>query len=243
LDEITLSIDAGDRWAIIGKNGAGKSTLIRCIAGLEKLMSGEICIKERYVSTYTSKELALLIAYVPQTLGLQLPFTVYEYVMMGRFPYQGFMASASKKDKLCVTEALELTDTASLQHRLMNTLSGGEKQRVLLAGAVSQRTEILLLDEPAAFLDPLHQELLWQSLERIHKEYRSTILTVTHDVNTAVYYNDKVIALLDGRVHYAGNADVLIDNYDTLLPEIYGISFIRGVCKKENRVFVFPNRG
>ncbi len=242
LDTISLSIAAEERWAIIGKNGVGKSTLIRCIAGLEKSCGGSVMIKGKEAFFYSPRSRAQIIAYVPQAQGLQLPFTVYEYVMMGRFPYQGFMAAATKEDKRLVEEALELTNTTQFKDRLMNRLSGGELQRVLLAGAVSQRTEILLLDEPATFLDPLHQELTRQTLDRIHSEYHCTILTVTHDVNTALFRYENICALVDGSVYYAGPAGSLLEKYESSLQDIYGLPFVKGSCEEGMHAFVLPKK-
>lgn len=240
LNNISLSISSGERWSIIGKNGVGKSTLIRCIAGLEKDFSGSIRIKDSDVKSYPPRALAKILTYVPQAQGITIPFTVYDYIMMGRFPYQGFMASATEKDKAYVKEALELTDTSSFADRPMNQLSGGELQRVLLAGAVSQRTDILLLDEPATFLDPLHQELIHQTLDRIHDEYRCTIITVTHDVNTALFRYQNVLALVNGAVYYTGSSEKLLTNYSSALKDIYDISFVKGVCSGSERAFVMP---
>jgi len=240
LDNITLSISSGERWAFIGKNGAGKSTLVRCIAGLEKDFSGSITIKDTNVTSYSPRALAKILTYVPQAQGISIPFTVYDYVMMGRFPYQGFLAAATEKDKEYVKEALELTDTASFADRPMNRLSGGELQRVLIAGAVSQRTEVLLLDEPATFLDPLHQELIHKTLDRIHDEYQCTIITITHDVNTALFRYRNVLALVNGAVYYTGSSDKLLENYSTALKDIYDISFVKGACPGKDRDFVMP---
>ena len=167
--------------------------------------------------------------------------TFYDYVMMGRFPYQGFMTSATPKDRKYVREALELTDTASFADRPVNQLSGGELQRVLLAGAVSQRTKVLLLDEPATFLDPLHQELIHQTLQRIHQEYQCTIITITHDINTALFHYKNVLALVDGSIYYQGSSDKLLEDYSSALKDIYDISFVKGMCSGRNRIFVMPD--
>jgi len=242
LNGISLSFGLAERWAVIGRNGVGKSTLVRCIAGLEPQYAGSIQIENREVTTYQPRELAKILSYVPQTHGFDLPYTVYEYVMMGRFPYQGFMASATDEDTRIVQHALELTDTASFAERPMNRLSGGELQLVLLAGAVSQRTRILLLDEPATFLDPFHQELIQLVLERIHREQQCTILTVTHDVNTALNRYENVLALVNGSVYYAGKSETLVEKYTSSLREIFGISFVKAESKENRKQFVMPDR-
>ena len=241
LNDVSISISSGEQWAVIGKNGAGKSTLIRCIAGLEKYYSGSIKIKDVEVTSYSPRACAKIFAYVPQAQGIHIPYTVYDYVMMGRFPYQGFMTSATPEDRNYVKEALELTDTATFADRPMNQLSGGELQRVLLAGAVSQRTKVLLLDEPATFLDPLHQELIHQTLERIHHEYQCTIITITHDINTALFRYKNVLALVDGSIYYQGSSDKLLEDYSSALKDIYDIPFVKGICSGKDRIFVMPD--
>lgn len=240
LSSTSLSIHQGERWSIIGRNGAGKSTLIRCIAGLETEYQGIVSINNKNVLSYPPRDLAKIISYVPQTQDIRLPFTVYEYVMMGRFPYQGLFASATLEDKKCVQDALDLTDTSSFATRSLNTLSGGELQRVLLAGAVSQRTDILLLDEPGTFLDPFHQLLIEETLKRIHDEYNCTIITVTHDINKALFGYDNVLALVDGKVYFSGKSTVLFSNYKENLKDIFGVTFVKGSCAGGVNSFVMP---
>ncbi len=239
LRDISMIVSQGERLAIIGRNGVGKSTLIRCIAGIERDFTGNVKIKDRDIHTLKPRTHAKLVAYVPQAYNHNLTYTVFDYVLMGRFPYLGFMASATQQDRKYVKDALELTDTSSIANCSMNTLSGGELQRVFLAGAVSQHSDILLLDEPTTFLDPLHQELITKALERIHNEYNCTIITVTHDINSALFNNDKVLALVDGMVYYYGESNNLIEESSSTLKDIFGIPFFKGSCEKNGRCFVF----
>lgn len=241
LKDVNFSVPPGERWAIIGRNGVGKSTLIRCIAGLESQYAGSIRIKDADIASLHPRALAKMIAYVPQAQNRNLVYSVFDYVMMGRFPYQGFMATATADDRKLVQEALELTDTALLADRPINTLSGGEQQRVFIAGAVSQRTDILLLDEPTTFLDPLHQEMIHKVLERIHFEFNCTILMVTHDINAALFRNDNILALKDGTVFYGESSSKLLDKTPSVLHEIFGISFVKSICKDSDMTFVLPD--
>lgn len=239
LSDVNLSISAGERWAIIGKNGVGKSTLIQCLACLLAPTSGRILLQGEPIGTYTSRERAKQIAYVPQATGRFVPaYTVYDYVLMGRFAYHGLLASPTGFDKSIVDNALGLTDTAMLKERRMDTLSGGELQRVFLAGAVAQQTAILLLDEPVAFLDPLHQEQVHQALNRVHDEYGSTIVTVTHDVNSALHFFGHIAALKDGRLFFNGSADELVKKSPQILTDIYGIGFCRACEQPQQEWFV-----
>jgi len=240
LSDISVDVDEGQRWAVIGMNGAGKSTLIRCIAGLERVPPGSISFDGKDVGQYRAKDLAKVMAYVPQAQGRAAPFTVSEYVLMGRFPYQGFMATPTEEDRRIVDEALELTDTTDFARRQMNTLSGGELQRVLIAGAVSQRTRVLLLDEPATFLDPLHQDLVRKALERIHAEFNTTVLTVTHDVNDAIARSSNILALVGGKGYYAGDAGEFVSRCPGILQKVYGMEFAEADLAGSSRKIVVP---
>lgn len=226
LDGVSFSINEGERWAIIGKNGCGKSTLLKCIGNLLRSTRGMVLISGRPVILYRPLELAKLIAYVPQAIGrMQPPYSVMDFVMLGRFPYQGFFALPVAGDRKIAGEALQLTDTEPLAERSMNTLSGGELQRVFLAAAVAQRSSILLLDEPMSFLDPLHQSMMQRSLDRIHDEYHTTIITVTHDVNLALNRCSHICAIVKGKLYFAGTTLEFGENAHKLLEETYSIKF------------------
>jgi iron complex transport system ATP-binding protein len=226
LENISLEVKEKSTWAIIGKNGSGKSTLLKCLCGLVRSRAGAITIQGKRLVSYRPRELARLIAFVPQANNRLLPpFSVRDFVMLGRFPFQGFFALPSGSDKTIVDAALQLTDTVTLADRLLTTLSGGELQRVFLASAVAQRTAILLLDEPMAFLDPMHQELIQRSIDRIHEEFSTTIIAVTHDVNHALNRFTHVCALSQGTQLYEGTCDNFRRSALRLLHEIYSISF------------------
>ncbi|MGA3051549.1 MAG: ABC transporter ATP-binding protein [Chitinispirillaceae bacterium] len=231
LENIFLEVEEKSTWAIIGKNGSGKSTLLKCLCGLLRSRAGAITIQGKPLGSFRPRELAHLIAFVPQAHNRLLPpFSVRDFVMLGRFPFQGFFALPSGKDKTIVDAALQLTDTGALADRILTTLSGGELQRVFLASAVAQKTAILLLDEPMAFLDPMHQELIQRSIDRIHEEFSTTIIAVTHDVNHALNRFTHVCALSLGAPYYEGTCDNFKGSALRLLHDIYSIPFyeIRG---------------
>lgn len=241
LNGISFSVSEGETWAIIGKNGSGKSTLVKCIAGILKPVNENIKIKGRLLSEYTSKSLAKIISYVPQAHGRSLPpYTVYNYVMMGRFPYQGFMSIPSGEDVDIVKRALEITGVLEFSERNMMTLSGGELQRVFLAGAVSQCTEIMLLDEPSVFLDPYHQEKLQLVLRRIHEEFNTTLITITHDINFVIQSCSRVLALNNGNVEYAGSVGEFVEKCPLLLKQIYSLSFEHAQTSLTKRDVLVP---
>jgi iron complex transport system ATP-binding protein len=243
IDNLSVTIDNNEMWSIIGKNGSGKSTLIRCIARLEQVRRGTVFLDKRDIVEYPPIEMARKCAYVPQaTLRIPPNFSVMEYVLMGRYPYCGFPVRYGREDRKITGEALELTDTAQFSHRSMKTLSGGELQRVFIAGAVAQRTGIMLLDEPVSFLDPMHQEMIHATLDRIHREYGTTLITVTHDINTALQRNTHVLALVAGKSIYTGTTEMFLKNAAAWLNDIYGISFETVNGAASGRAFFMPQK-
>ncbi|MGB7567589.1 MAG: ABC transporter ATP-binding protein [Chitinivibrionales bacterium] len=238
LQNVSLNITEGEQWAVIGKNGAGKSTLIKCIAGLEKIKQGQIIIGGKNIETFAAKDLAKLISYVPQVSGRNLPFTVFDYVMMGRFPYQGFMALPIAVDRNIVKESLHLTDTDEFSSRKMNMLSGGELQRVFLAGAVAQRTPILLLDEPTTFLDPFHRQLIIKALERIQHEFNTTIIAVTHEISSIIDRYSNVLGLKEGEVVFSGKLNADSDEAATIYNRIFDVEFEIAESKRGRKIIL-----
>jgi iron complex transport system ATP-binding protein len=163
-------------------------------------------------------------AYVPQTGVQTAPFSVEVFVTMGRYPYQGPLARPSQQDRKAVDAALDLTDTAFLRDRSLHTLSGGERQRVLLAAALAQEAQILLLDEPTVFLDPRHEAAFCAVLARVHQERAMTMITVTHDLNRAILMHDYLVALKQGRVVFSGTPSSFMTR--ATLQEVYENPFL-----------------
>lgn len=241
LNNVSFEVEGKETWAIIGKNGCGKSTLLKCIGNLLHTRSGSIVLEGKKITDYHSKELAKLIAYVPQASNRPLPpYSVGEFVMLGRFPYQGFFGVPGTQDRRIAEAVLQLTDTDTLADRLLYTLSGGELQRVFLAAAVAQKTGILLLDEPMSFLDPLHQAMMQRSLDRIHEEFAVTIMTVTHDINCALNRFSHICALINGTPFYIGTTDRFKENAHNLLREIYSITFSEIKSYEGNMKYYLP---
>jgi len=242
LSDITFSIQSDETWSIIGRNGAGKSTLIKCIAGLAQPQAGVVLINGTDISKINPRARARTISYVPQASNRSLAaYSVFDFVMLGRFPYQGLMAVSTSEDTRIVTEALMLTDVHDLRDRLLTSLSGGELQRVFLAGAVAQQSKILLLDEPATFLDPLHQLLVSKTLSRIHNEFGTVILTITHDANAAITRFSNVLALVDRKMFYAGSTAAFQDRCPQILGDVFGVSFGEAQLKNSARVVMISD--
>ena len=226
LNTVELCVETGERWAVIGRNGAGKSTLVKTIAGLLRSHRGVVKVADKNVSDYRARDRARYIAYVPQKIESAVPYTVSDFVMLGRYAAMGLFGLPDTADKEAVTQALEFCDVSGLQGRMMNTLSGGEVQRVLLAGALAQEAKLLLLDEPTTFLDPAHERLFFRALENAHQHREMTIIMVTHDINTALSSCTHVLALLHGATHFCGTVKEFRKQCPDVLETLYGIGFV-----------------
>jgi iron complex transport system ATP-binding protein len=211
LSAVSLDILAGEFVALLGPNGAGKSTLLKILAGLIHGFSGTVELSGEPLSHYKRDELARRIAFVPQETHMVFPFTVSEIVMMGRLPHRtGGVFFDPPRDAEWTEHAMELTDTAKFSQKPFNELSGGERQRAVLASALAQNPDILLLDEPTVYLDLKHQFQFYDILERLNAERRMTIISVTHDLNLAARYARRVIAMRSGNIVADGSpGDVL----------------------------------
>ena len=222
LNEISLFISEGEFIGIIGPNGAGKSTLIKLVEGILIPKSGELLLNEIPISSYKRKALARIVGYVPQSFSTAFDYSAYDIVMMGRFPYLAAFSSENDNDKAIVQSSMEETDIWDLRNRLFSELSGGEKQRVVLASALAQQPKLLLLDEPTAALDIKHQLHFHEILKNLQKSQQMTIVTITHDVNLAIRYCDRIIVLRDGSVAADGKPSRIINK--DLISDVYGIN-------------------
>ena len=224
LEDVSLKVNEGDYLSIIGPNGAGKTTLLKCLIRIFTGGKGTINLAGKSLNSYTQRELAKLISYVPQSDGRSLDFTVNEFVMMGRYPYFSPFSSVSKEDREAVSEALASTETEHLADRYLNTLSGGERQIVFIAAAIAQGSRIFLLDEPTTFLDPRHQSDIHKILKRVNSEYGITIVSVTHDINNAILLSNHIIVLKEGTVAFSGVPSEVMCN--KVLERIYDKTFL-----------------
>ena len=239
LEDVSLEVGAGEFLAIIGPNGAGKTTLIKCLVRIHTGGSGEMLIKGRPLASFRQKELAMMVGYVPQSDGRGLPFTVEEFMLMGRYPYLGPLSPPGKEDERAVRDALELTGTVHLAGRFLDTLSGGERQSVLIAAALAQETPILLLDEPTAFLDPRHVADIHRILRRVNRERGMTVVMVTHDINGAALLSDRIAVLKSGRVAFTGPPDTVMRN--DVLEGVYDKTFLFVAHPVTGRRLIIPS--
>jgi iron complex transport system ATP-binding protein len=210
LDNISVEIKPGEFFIIIGPNGAGKTTLLKALASLLPLNKGNIDILGRPLTDYSKRQLAQVAAMVPQQVSTDFPFTVEETVLMGRSPHLGILAIEGKDDIAIAKQAMEFTDVAHLADRSLDQVSGGERQRVIIARAICQQPKIILLDEPTAALDPSHQLKIMNLMQRLRKEQQVTVIMVSHDLNLAGSYGDRLLLLKDGRIEKTGTPDEVL---------------------------------
>jgi len=214
---ISIQLAKGEFVGILGKNGIGKSTLLRTLTGVQEAISGDVIINGKNIKSYNYKELSTIISLV---LTEQLPdsqLTVFDLVALGRQPYTNWVGKLEKKDLEKIRWALEQTETTALAHRYFYELSDGQLQRVLIARALAQDTQIIMLDEPTAHLDMHHTIKIFQLLKKLSQETNKTIIMTTHEVNLAIKGADQLILLTEKEV-VAGKKEALIANnsFDTL---------------------------
>ena len=210
IQDVTLRLARGGVLGILGPNGSGKTTLLRLLAGLLRPTRGRVLVEGLDVGTIPRRELARRVAVVPQETHLAFEYSVLEIALMGRYPHLGAFEFEGPRDLAIACEALEATGTAHLAHRPFSTLSGGEKQRVIIASALAQEADILLLDEPTASLDLGYQLDISGLLARLNRERGLTLVIATHDLNFAAGLCRTMLLVRDGRVLADGvTADVL----------------------------------
>jgi iron complex transport system ATP-binding protein len=238
LKNISLKVHEGEYVSIVGPNGAGKTTLLKCISRIHRGGRGEITVSGKNLETYSQKELALKVSYVPQADGRHAPFTVREFVLMGRYPYLSPFSPPSPSDTAAVHKALEVTGTLDFSERFLGTLSGGERQKVYIAAALAQEAKVLLLDEPTTFLDPKHESDIYRLLAGINRQRGVTVVSVTHDINSAVLTSRTVLALKNGKIAFCGPAQEFMN--EEILRNIYEKSFSLMKLPRYDRTIIAP---
>jgi iron complex transport system ATP-binding protein len=223
LKDITLELQPRKMTALVGPNGAGKSTLLGILAGLRHGYGGQCFFDGVEIRDWERRAFARRVAYVPQNLELEFPFSGGEVVQMGRMPYRRGLTE-SPADLTAARRAMQLTDALDFELRNFRTLSGGERQRIVLASALAQEPEALLLDEPTTFLDLKHQIATYQLLRTLCAG-GMLVVAVTHDLNLACAYCDRIVLLDRGNLHSDGppaavvTPDTLADVFE-VRPEI-----------------------
>lgn len=254
LRDVSLQVESGEILGIVGPNGSGKTSLVRLLAKLAAPQQGTIELFERNLTGLSQEETARTVAFVPQESAQLFPFTVAETVLMGRFPHRrltrwnlGF-GWEDRDDCAAAAAAMATVDIGHLAPRAVTDLSGGERQRTMIARALAQAPKVLLLDEPTAFLDLRHQIDMCAVLRRLSDERGLTVVIVSHDLNLASQYCDRIVMVKDGAIgsvgtpaevmqvdvlHRVYGCEVLIDSHpESGLPRItlprHGVSVGKG---------------
>ncbi len=223
LKNINLKAEEGEFLGIVGPNGSGKSTLLQVLSKALTPKAGTIYLGDWEINGMNVKEVARMVAVVPQESPITFSFTVSEIVMMGRTPHLRMLQSESEKDYEVARKAMEATNTYYLRDRLITELSGGERQRVIIARALTQSPKVLLLDEPTANLDIHHQIEILDLVKNLTGKGLIVICAI-HDLNLASLYSDRLIALKDGEIVSFGTPEEVLTEEG--VKDIFGVKAI-----------------
>jgi cobalamin transport system ATP-binding protein len=212
LRDVSLAVHQGEFLSLVGPNGSGKTTLLRLLDRIYVPRKGGILLDGKNIQNYSRTEIARRVAFVPQDTGVLFPFTVMEMVLMGRSPHCRSFAFENEQDHAIAEEMMTLLDITHLAFQPVTALSGGERQRVFVARALAQQPEIILLDEPNAHLDIAHQIDVFSILKKLNTDDNLTIVSVSHDLNLAASYSDRVAMMVTGTLAGIGTPrDVLTE--------------------------------
>jgi iron complex transport system ATP-binding protein len=220
LTNLSFAIEAGELVALIGPNGSGKTTLLKLLLGLLPSKTGQVSLHDRPLHSYPLRERARQIAYVSQQPALTFPLTSFELVSLGRYPHASRF-NFSSADVAAVETALKETDSQHLKDRRFSTLSGGEKQKILIARALAQSARVVLLDEPTLHLDLYYQLQILAALKKLCIQQRITVITVLHDINLVSLFADKALLLSSGALRAFGPVAEVVN--ETNMRELLGV--------------------
>lgn len=236
LENISLELDRSEILGIVGPNGTGKSTLIRCIDRILKPQQGTILLDENDITTMNRMEIARKMGYVPQSTARVFPASVIDTVLMGRRPHLGWKSSERDLDK--VLEILELLGIVEFAMRDFNEISGGQQQKVLIARALAQEADVLLLDEPTSNLDIRHQLEVMEIMTDIVRKSEISAVMAIHDLNLASRYTDRILMMNGGKIFAAGDPGSVLTVEN--IKRVYGVEVL--VKSDEERPYIIPVR-
>ncbi|MBP2146506.1 iron complex transport system ATP-binding protein [Methanofollis sp. W23] len=236
LDAVSLAVNEGSFIGILGPNGCGKTTLIRTISRVINPAAGAVYVDGREIAGYSPRELATRLGAVPQETMVSFGFTVEEIVQMGRHPYLGRLSSMKEADYAVCQKAMDLTSTAHLADRLITEISGGERQRVLIARALAQQPRAMLLDEPTSHLDINHQIEVLSIIRGLTPEV--TVVAVFHDLNLAAYFCDRLILMERAKIVAAGSPEEVLT--DAHIRQVFGVPMMVRTHPLTGRPYLVP---
>lgn len=236
LQAVSLAVAGGSFIGILGPNGCGKTTLLRALSRIIEPTAGTVMVDGRDIGGYSIRDLATIMGAVPQETAVTFDFTVEEIVQMGRHPHLGRLSSMGEEDYAICRHAMEITNTAYLADRLITEISGGERQRVLIARALAQKPRVLLLDEPTSHLDISHQIEILSIIRGLIPQV--TVIGVFHDINLAAYFCDILILMEQARIAAVGTPTAVIT--DRNIREIFGVEMIVRTHPITGRPYAVP---
>ncbi len=238
LEDVSLSVKGGDFVGILGPNGSGKTTLLKSISRTLKPHRGAILLNEADIYSLKSVEVAKQLAVVPQESNIGFSFAALDIVLMGRNPHMARFQMESGKDLAIAKKAMLLTNTWQFAERPINELSGGEKQRVIIARALAQEPRILLLDEPLTHLDIINQLEIMDLVKELCVKEKIVVLAVFHDLNLAARYCTSAIMLKEGKIFSAGNLSEVLTSEN--IKAVFSVNAIVQKHLVSNSIFVIP---
>lgn len=237
LEQVDMNIKKGSFFCIVGPNGSGKSTLLSVISASLKPQKGVVYLEGRNIDQMKNRSIAKLLSFVPQNTSLEFDFKVSDVVLMGRYPYVNKLRGETQADLEIAEKAMQYTNTTHLRDRSFMELSGGERQRVILAQALAQEPEILILDEPVSHLDLQHQVEILNLIKKMCVDKKLTAITVLHDLNMASAYSDYIVMMKEGEVKRQGTP------FETLttvsIKEIFNTDVYVSVSPVGNKPYIY----
>ncbi len=236
---LNFTAERGQLLSFAGPNGAGKSTLLKMIAGVIKPYSGKILADNKDLSSLSPAERAKCVAFIPQNFELEFDYSVYDIILSGRFPFLNIWGNYSVKDRETVEDLIEKFGLSDLRNQPLNRISGGEKQRVSIARALAQGSDILLMDEGFSFLDLNYQAEIMKIIKTLTEKENKSVLLVSHNLNLISAYSDKVIMLKNGEITACGVPDEVFSSSE--IKKLYNVEMEIELNRKTGRpVIIYP---
>lgn len=242
LNKLNTIIKEGDFTFILGPNGAGKTSLLKSINSILKIESGDIIIDNQSIKDFKDKEMAKLISFIPQEFFMQFDYRIRDFLLMARYPWLDFWGNYTQKDNELVDKYIDLLDLEKFNNRYFNQLSGGEKQRVLIARALVQDTKYILMDESLSYLDINHQIEILHILKKIKDSENKTIVMVSHNLNLSAEFADNLIFIKSGKVFCEGKPSEIYNEH--FINQIFEMNFkfIENPYTKINNIIYYPEK-
>jgi len=239
IHDLSFDFKAGELFNVVGPNGAGKTTLLYLLGGIIKPQSGNILLDGKPLSSFKRQALARIMTIIPAESNIAFDFTVYDIVSMGRYPYHSPLESLTGKDNEIIKHAIEQTGLTKYKDKIFNQLSSGERQRVLIARALAQRTPILLMDEPTVHLDIHYQLDIYRLAQSLAHDKNLSIFMISHNLNYTSMFSDRIMLMHKGCIVKIGTPEEIFQ--PVLLSDVYGTALSVYPHHKTGKPTVWPD--